>query len=48
MEQDGLVKLEDDEIIVLEPGRLLVRNICMIFDRFQQTSNVTGLFSRTV
>lgn len=48
MEQDGLVKLEDDEITVLESGRLLVRNICMIFDRFQQTSNVSGLFSRTV
>ena len=48
MVQDGLLELTGDEIIILQPGRLLVRNICMIFDRYQQTSNVIGLFSRTV
>ena len=48
MVRDGLLELTDDEIVVLQPGRLLIRNICMIFDRYQQTSNVTGLFSRTV
>ena len=48
MAQDGLLELTNDEIIILQPGRLLVRNICMIFDRYQQTSNVSGLFSRTV
>ena len=36
MEEDGLVELGDNEITVLRPGRLLVRNICMIFDRYQQ------------
>lgn len=48
MSRDGLLELTDDEIIVLQPGRLLVRNICMVFDHYQQSSNVTGLFSRTV
>ena len=48
MEQDGLVEVGDDEIIVLEAGRLLVRNICMVFDAYQQPERVAGLFSRTV
>ncbi len=48
MQRDGLLELDDDEIRILEPGRLLVRNICMIFDRYQQSEKVVGLFSRTV
>ncbi len=48
MQRDGLLELGNDEIRVLEPGRLLVRNICMIFDRYQQSEKVVGLFSRTV
>jgi oxygen-independent coproporphyrinogen-3 oxidase len=48
MEKDGLLELGDDEITVLTPGRLLVRNICMIFDRYQQKPNSKGTFSRTI
>jgi oxygen-independent coproporphyrinogen-3 oxidase len=48
MEDDGLVKFDTDGLIVLEPGRLLVRNICIIFDRYQSASNVRGAFSRTI
>jgi oxygen-independent coproporphyrinogen-3 oxidase len=48
MEKDGLVELGDDEITVLTPGRLLVRNICMIFDRYQQQASSKGTFSRTI
>ena len=36
MEEDGLVELSDREIVVTESGHLLVRNICMIFDKYQQ------------
>ena len=36
MEEDGLVELSDDEIVVGETGRLLVRNICMVFDSYQR------------
>ncbi|MBT8434636.1 MAG: coproporphyrinogen III oxidase, partial [Gammaproteobacteria bacterium] len=48
MEQDGLVKVTDSQIVVREPGRLLVRNICMIFDRYQREGKSSGSFSRTV
>ncbi len=48
MQEDGLVELGDDDISVLRPGRLLVRNICMVFDRYQKHSNSKGTFSRTI
>ncbi len=48
MDEDGLVKLDDDGISVLRPGRLLVRNICMVFDHYQKQSNSKGTFSRTI
>ncbi len=34
MEADGLLRLETDGIQVLPRGRLLIRNICMVFDRY--------------
>ncbi len=34
MEQDGLVVLSFKQIDVLPAGRLLIRNICMVFDRY--------------
>ena len=48
MEKDGLLTIRDGEIRVLTPGRLLVRNICMVFDRYQQQPNSKGTFSRTI
>jgi len=45
---DGLLRLEPNEIAVLAPGRLLVRNICMIFDRFQRQPGARDRFSRTI
>ena len=48
MEKDGLLALEGDEIVVLPPGRLLVRNICMVFDRYQGQPDARGTFSRTI
>lgn len=48
MEEDGLVAVDQRYIVVLEPGRLLVRNICMIFDRYQSAPNIRGAFSRTI
>ncbi len=45
--EDGLVALGRDGIEVTPPGRLLVRNICMVFDRY--LSQAMGYkFSRTV
>lgn len=34
METDGLLTLTADKIQVLAAGRLLIRNICMVFDRY--------------
>ena len=34
MQQDGLLTMDDKGIKVLTAGRLLIRNICMIFDRY--------------
>jgi oxygen-independent coproporphyrinogen-3 oxidase len=45
MQDDGLVEIGEREIRVLEAGRLLVRNICMVFDRFDRSGNN---FSRTL
>ncbi len=34
MQTDGLLTLTADGIQVLSPGRLLIRNICMVFDKY--------------
>jgi oxygen-independent coproporphyrinogen-3 oxidase len=33
-EQDGLLHIDKDWITVTPKGRLLIRNICMVFDRY--------------
>ncbi len=48
MIKDGLMTIDDDEIVVQQAGRILVRNICMIFDRFQQQAKTQNAFSRTI
>jgi len=47
MQADGLLRLSDSGIQVQPGGRLLIRNICMIFDRYlrQQTAR---RFSRVI
>ena len=34
LQADGLLELSETGIRVLPPGRLLIRNICMVFDRY--------------
>ena len=48
MQADGLLVVTNDEIQVLDDGRLLVRNICMVFDRFIGPRVCNGKFSRLV
>jgi len=48
MQTDGLLVVTSDEIQVLDDGRLLVRNICMVFDRFIGPRVCNGKFSRLV
>ena len=48
MEQDNLIKLCSNSIEVGDAGRLLVRNICMVFDRYIDTPEGKKQFSRSV
>lgn len=48
LQQDGLIELGKTEIRVTEPGRFLLRNICMVFDRFNNIDSTRQLFSRTL
>ncbi len=38
MESDGLLTVDAEAIKVLPPGRLLIRNICMVFDAYMRQS----------
>ncbi len=48
MQNDGLVRIESDRIDVLPPGRLLIRNICMVFDRYLDPEKSKGRFSKAI
>jgi len=48
MQDDGLLTIDDDSLQVLPAGRLLVRNICMIFDRYLQKGGSSTRFSRVI
>lgn len=47
MERDGLVTLDADGIAVTAAGRLLIRNICMVFDRYLR-ERTEQRFSRVI
>lgn len=46
-EEDGLVEIRKDEIEVKPMGRLVIRNICMVFDEYLKNSG-DKIFSRTI
>jgi oxygen-independent coproporphyrinogen III oxidase len=45
---DGLVELEDEFIHVTTPGRLLVRAVCAVFDRYLRANQERARYSRVV
>ena len=45
---DGLLKLTSDGIEVSTIGRLLIRNICMVFDRYYQEINQIQNYSKSI
>jgi oxygen-independent coproporphyrinogen-3 oxidase len=47
MQQDGLIDMTDQELIVKPVGRLLIRNICMEFDRYL-SSESTNTYSKVI
>lgn len=48
MEADGLVEIDAAGIRVTMRGRLLVRNICMVFDRYLREAPGHGRYSRAI
>lgn len=48
MEEDGLLNMSGDNITVTPPGRLLLRNIAMIFDEYLKSQENTPRFSRVI
>jgi oxygen-independent coproporphyrinogen-3 oxidase len=48
MAQHGLVRLSERNVEVLPPGRLLIRNICMVFDRYLGAGGQTTRFSKVI
>jgi len=47
MQMDSLLELTTDRILVLPEGKLLIRNICMVFDIYLKT-NKEQRFSKTI
>ena len=45
---DGLVEMSDNAIAVTPRGRLLIRNICMTFDRYSPESPTATKFSKVL
>ncbi|HWH46457.1 MAG TPA: oxygen-independent coproporphyrinogen III oxidase [Burkholderiales bacterium] len=48
LEEDGLIELRPDWIIVTPKGRLLVRVICMVFDRYLRQRRQRENYSRVI
>ena len=51
-EADGLIVVGDGSLTVTPAGRLLVRNLCMVFDKYVGTPNEIALqrmrYSKTI
>ena len=48
MLEDGLITMDDESIAVTSKGRLLIRNICMVFDRYIKADEKTTRFSKLI
>ncbi len=48
MVDDGLVALDDKGIRVRPPGRLLIRNLCMVFDAYLDSKQSRNSFSKVI
>ncbi len=48
MEQDGLIKIDTESMTVTPAGRLLIRNICMVFDKYIDETVGPGRYSKLI
>jgi oxygen-independent coproporphyrinogen-3 oxidase len=45
---EGLVELVDDGVVVTPKGRVLVRAVCMVFDRYLREKRAGGTYSKVL
>ena len=45
---DGLVEFDGDWIVVTPRGRLLVRILCMVFDKYLRQANQRASYSKVI
>lgn len=48
MEEDGLLRIDADRILILPRGRILVRSIAMVFDRYLRVKHSDVGYSRLI
>jgi len=48
LEEDGLVEVQPDWIVVTPKGRLLVRAVCMVFDRYLREKQQRASYSKVI
>jgi oxygen-independent coproporphyrinogen-3 oxidase len=48
MAQDGLIEADPQGVRVLPAGRLLIRNVCMVFDRYLRSPDTAKRFSKVI
>lgn len=48
LQEDGLLQMDGEILRVLPAGRLLVRNVCMVFDRYLRNGNHQERFSKVI
>lgn len=47
-EREGLLTLDDEWLVVTPKGRLLIRNICMVFDQYLQADQIIKSYSKVI
>ncbi len=47
-EHEGLVVLSPDSLVVTPKGRMLIRNICMVFDKYLRTRQEHARYSKVI
>ena len=48
LEADGLIEIQPEWIVVTPRGRLLVRTVCMVFDKYLRARRQGATFSRVI
>jgi oxygen-independent coproporphyrinogen-3 oxidase len=47
-EREGLLEISPQSIKVTPKGRMLIRNICMVFDKYLRTRQEHALYSKVI